>query len=362
MKINGIHHVSSIVGHAQRNLDQYAGVLGMRLVKKTLNFDDSSTYHFYYGNEDGSSNLLTTFPWNDAVDGKVGSGQVGITSLAVNVGTLDDWQARLNQFKLESTLSVKYGQKTLSFEDIDGLKYELVESDKLPNSKWEFNGVDKNHAIKGIERVTLFSRIPQTTIELFKTIFNYEVVSENDEAVLLQVSEDLGGTLEIIKEKVELGQQGVGTVHHLALSIDNGDEDAWVSKLQAAGYRPTEVKDRKYFRSIYFREKGGILIELATVKPGVLVDESEENLGSELLIPPHYEIIREEIEATIMPVTVREVDKLEGYGYRDMYEYNLLREKARLKEDLLALKNQKTLSAEDVYKISELKKAIIKVK
>ena len=145
-----------------------------------------------------------------------------------------------------------------------------------------------------------YFHIPQTTIELFKTIFNYEVVSENDEAVLLQVSEDLGGTLEIIKEKVELGQQGVGTVHHLALSIDNGDEDAWVSKLQAAGYRPTEVKDRKYFRSIYFREKGGILIELATVKPGVLVDESEENLGSELLIPPHYEIIREEIEATIM--------------------------------------------------------------
>lgn len=362
MKLHGIHHISSIVGHAQRNVDFYAGLLGMRLVKKTLNFDDSSTYHFYYGNENGSTNLLTTFPWNDAESGQIGGGQVGITSLAISPDSLDFWKQRLNDFKIEYHTEERFNVQRLAFEDMDGLLYELVASNEEPKSNWEFNGVDSNHAIKGIDSAYIYSRVPHATLSMLQDVFNYKIIDESFDAYLLAVDGGLGSRLELNKTTKDPSRQGVGTVHHIALGISNGDEEAWLEKLIAAGYRPTEIKERKYFRSIYFREKGGILIELATVGPGVLVDESEEELGKELLIPPHFEAIKDEIVDTLMPIEVREVTELIGYGYRDKYEFDLLRKKEKIKREILELKTKEDPTRTDLAKVEVLKKELLAVK
>ena len=189
-------------------------------------------------------------------------------------------------------------------------------------------------------------------------ILGFEVVQEDAEHSLLKVSDDFGGTVELVNKYQEIGKQGVGTVHHIAFKIENGSEEAWIKTLTDAGYRPTEVKDRKYFKSIYFRERGGILIELATEGPGFLVDESVEDLGSNLLIPPHYVFIEDEIRDTLMPIEVREIDKLESYGYRDRYEFEILRKKEAIKKEILALKQkqkEESLSEEEQTRLEDLK-------
>ena len=365
LKINGIHHISSIVGHAQRNVDFYAGVLGMRLVKKTINFDDSSTYHFYYGNEEGGPNLVTTFPWNDANDGEIGAGQVGVATYGVNEGTLDFWKERFDKFSIENFIYKKFNQKRLAFKDPDGLQLELIEMNSGENNKWEFNGVKENEAIKGVSSVNLFSRLPVETLKLLVNIFKYKIVDEDDESYLLEVNDNFSGTIELSKKETINGQMGVGMVHHIALSVNDNEIDAWRDKLILNGFRPTEVKERKYFRSIYFREKGGVLIELATVGPGVLVDESVEDLGTNLMIPPNFESITEEIEETMMPIEVREVDELVGYGYRDRYEFDILRKKEKIKAEILQLKvlqHENKLNLEQVERLDQLKKDLRNVK
>lgn len=361
LKVHGIHHVSSIVGHAQRNLDFYASVLGMRLVKKTINFDDSSTYHFYFSNHDASTPALTTFPWNDAESGKIGSGYVNTTSLAINKESFAFWQNRLDSFNIENYTYTRFNRKRIAFTDLDGLEIELVENDQALNSEWEYNGISKENAIKGIDSAILYSRTPQTTLKLLTDILGFELVDEDEENYLLKISDSIGGTIELAKKYNTLGKQGVGTVHHIAFSIDNDSGEAWISKLEEAGFKPTEVKDRKYFKSVYFREKGGILIELATFKPGMLVDESVEDLGSNLLIPPHFESIEEEIKETVMPIEVREVNELIGYGYRDRYEFEILRKKESIKKQILQLKNiqkSRDLSIEEVDELEDLKNSL----
>lgn len=361
LKVHGIHHVSSIVGHAQRNIDFYASVLGMRLVKKTINFDDSSTYHFYFGNHDASTPIFTTFPWNDATEGKNGSGYVNTTSLAINKDSFDFWQDRLDSFNIENYTYTRFNRRRIAFKDMDNLEIELVENDEIANSEWEYNGIVSEHAIKGIDSAILYSRTPHTTLALLTDILGFELIDEDEENYLLKSANGIGGTVELAKKYHTLGKQGVGTVHHIAFAIDDETGDAWVSKLENAGFRPTEVKDRKYFKSVYFREKGGILIELATFSPGMLVDESVENLGSTLLIPPHFESIEKEIKETVMPVEVREVNELIGYGYRDRYEFEILRKKEAIKREILKLKNlekQRDLTLDENKELKDLKDSL----
>lgn len=355
LKVKGIHHISSIVGHAQRNLDFYASILGMRLIKQTINFDDSSTFHFYYGNEAGDTPVVTTFPWNDAKEGHTGSGYVDTTILGVNKGTLDFWEERLNSFDVDSFRYTRFGIERLAFRDPDGLNLEIMETDFGKNNTWEFNKVDEKHAIKGINSAVLSSRVPNATMELLTNVLGFELISEDDEVTQLKISDRLGGTLEIMNKYQEIGKQGVGTVHHIAFAIENGSEAEWIKKLENAGYRPTEVKDRKYFKSIYFRERGGILIELATEGPGFLVDETLEDLGTHLLIPPHYVFIADEIKETLMPITVREIDKLQSYGYRDRYEFEILRKKEAIKKEILELKKKDELSDDEKERLESLK-------
>ena len=353
MKTEGIHHISSMVGHAQKNIDFYAGVLGYRLVKKTLNYDDKSMYHLYYGNETANSGLVTTFPMLDSEEGKVGGDQVGVACYGIRPESLDFWKERLQTFNIESLEYTRFGKKRLSFKDLDGLEIELISTDQGPENTWEFNGIDSNNALIGIERALIYSNQPEKTLELLTKTLGYTKVDEDEDNYLLEVNDGFGGKLELGRKAQERGKMGVGTVHHIAFAVKNEDIDAWKTKLEDDGYQPTEVKNRKYFKSLYFREAGGILIELATQGPGMSVDEDLVNLGQEFIIPEHF---KKDNHDNLMPLFVREVQELKGYGYRDAYEYELLAKKHKIIEKIKDLKAKEKLSEADENELKQLKK------
>lgn len=352
IKTHGIHHISSMVGHGQRNMDFYAGVLGQRLVKKTLNYDDKNMYHLYFGNKEASTGLITTFPMNDSNDGKVGSGQVAIASYGIRPNTFEFWKSRLSKFNIDFSEDRRFNKKRLSFKDLDGLQIELIETNKGPKNTWEFNGVDKDNAIVGIDSAVIYSAKPEKTLQLFSDVLGYQVVDSNSDNFLLKINDDLGGSLELAKEPQSRGIMGVGTVHHIAFAINNDEIYEWKSKLEENGYRPTEVKNRKYFQSLYFREDGGLLIELATKGPGMIVDEDVENLGKSLIIPEHY---KNDDHSHLMPLFVREVEELVGYGYRDRYEYEVLEKKHKITNRIKEIKSKDNISTEDRLEIEDLK-------
>ncbi len=307
IQTQGIHHISSMVGDAQENIDFYAGVLAYRLVKKTLNYEDKTMYHLYYGNNEGNTGLVTTFPMKHLKKGEVGSGQMGIASFGIRAASFDFWQERLDKFGLLTNEYSRFNTRRLTFRDLDGLKLEFIETDKGPKNTWAFNGVKEEQAIIGIERSILYSKKPEKTLHLLTNILGYELVDEDEEMYLLQVHNGFGGFLELVKEAPSRGIPGVGTVHHIALAVKNDEIEAWKLKLEEHGYRPTNVKNRKYFKSLYFREAGGILFELATEGPGILVDEDLETLGEAMIIPEHF---REEVLTDLEELTVREVKEL----------------------------------------------------
>lgn len=365
LKTTGIHHISSIVGHAQRNLDFYAGVLGTRLVKKTLNFDDKESYHLYYGNTNGSTGLITTFPWTDAVEGRVGDGQVGVASYAVPLASFPFWKERFEKFEIPHFEYTRFGKKRIGFKDPDGLELELIEGDYSHEQSWAFNGIKKEDAFIGIQSATLYSREPEKTLQMLVEVLGYEKVAEDEEMIRLVVSQDLGGAIEINKKRRQPGKMGIGAVHHIAFKVKESEIDAWRQKLIQAGHLPTEIKDRKYFKALYFRERGGILIELSTEGPGVLVDESLENLGETLLIPPHYLAEKEDIMANLMPLNLHSIDKMGEYGYRNRYEYEVLQKKNEVKnqiKQLKAIQKERELTQEEDRALQELRQQVVNIK
>ena len=331
IKTKGIHHISITAGHAQRNLDFYAGVLGFRLVKQTLNYDDYTMYHLYFGNHDASSNLYTTFPMKDAIDTPVMGAQVALTTFAVAPGTLNFWKQRLHEFGIKTYFYTQFNRQRLGFSDLDGLSLELVEFDTELQNQWAFNGVGSSEAISGIESAQLISADPDKTLKLLTDVLGYQLSMEDDQSYFLKIHSLLGGSLELSKYPTELGKRGMG-VHHIAFAVGNDELEAWYERLKTEGYHPTRIKNRKYFKSIYFREPGGILIELATEGPGMTIDESVEQLGQQLLIPEAYLDQADETINELMPLFVREVKELTGYGYRNRFEYELLREKGIKKQ------------------------------
>jgi glyoxalase family protein len=309
-KTKGIHHITAIVGHPQENVDFYAGVLGLRMVKKTVNFDDPGTYHFYFGNEGGEpGTIITFFPWDGAHQGRIGDGQVEVTSYAVPPGALNFWEKRLEHFGIAFAKKERFGEHVIALEDPHGLRLELVEREGGKPNTWEFSGVTSEVGIKGFAGATLLSGLPYKTGELLETM-GLEKAGEEGEYIRYRSIDEIGNIIDLKKEPSGIkGSMGVGTVHHIAWRAEN-DEDQlnWKSYIETNGFGVTPVQDRNYFKAIYFREYGDILFEIATDPPGFAHDESLETLGTELKLPEQYEQYRPRLEKILIPVSVRELD------------------------------------------------------
>jgi glyoxalase family protein len=306
----GIHHITAIVGHPQENVDFYAGVLGLRLVKQTVNFDDPGTYHLYFGDEGGKpGTIITFFPWANAYPGRIGDGQVGVTSYVVPKGAFGFWEQRFEKFKVLFTKRERFGEEYLEFDDPHGLHLEIVEREEGELNTWAFGGVTPEVAIKGFGGATLFSTQPSKTAELLEKVMGLEWVAKEGDFIRFRSSADIGNIIDLKSTPMGRGQMGVGTVHHIAWrAIDDEDQLDWQKYVAENGYGVTAVQDRNYFNAIYFREHGEILFEIATDPPGFAHDESVATMGQNLMLPQKYEQYRGQIERKLLPFKVRELD------------------------------------------------------
>ena len=311
MKTTGIHHVTAFVSDAQRNLDFYAGVLGLRLVKQTINFDAPDVYHFYFGDEQGSpGSIITFFPFAQGRKGRVGAGQVGITTYVIPKGTLPFWKERLAKFNISFEEVSRFSEDFLSFEDYDGLKLELVERDEGKSNTWSFGGVSCNQAIKGFGGVVLYSTNPQKTSETLEYVMGLEKVGTEGNIVRFKGTAELGNIIDVDFSSTTRGSGGSGTVHHIAWRAKDFEEhEAWRSHTMESGFEVTPIIDRQYFNAIYFREQGEILFEIATDPPGFTNDETLEDLGSWLQLPSWFEPHREEIKKHLPAIEVRVLEE-----------------------------------------------------
>ncbi|RWS45075.1 ring-cleaving dioxygenase [Bacillus mycoides] len=307
--IMGIHHITAIVGHPQENVDFYAGVLGLRLVKKTVNFDDSGTYHLYFGDEGGKpGTIMTFFPWAGASQGKIGDGQVGVTSYVVPKGAMKFWKKRLESFNIPFTVKERFSEEYLEFDDPHGLHLEIVEREEGEVNTWTFGGVTPEVAIKGFGGATLLSTHPDKTAALLENILGLELIGKEGDFARFRSSAELGNVIDLKLTQIGHGTMGVGTVHHIAWRAkDNQDQLEWQKYVEENGYGVTPVRDRNYFNAIYFREHGGILFEIATDPPGFARDESEATMGEKLMLPGQFEQFRGQIEQRLLPFEVREL-------------------------------------------------------
>ena len=309
-KTMGIHHITAIVGHPQENVDFYAGVLGLRLVKQTVNFDDPGTYHLYFGNEGGKpGTIITFFPWAGARQGVIGDGQVGVTSYVVPRGAMEFWENRLEKFNVSYTKMERFGEQYLEFDDPHGLHLEIVEREEGEINTWTFGDVTPDVAIKGFGGATLLSAQPNETAELLEKVMGLELVGKEGDFARYRATADIGNIIDLKLTPIGRGQMGVGTVHHIAWrAIDDQDQLDWQKYVAANGYGVTSVRDRNYFNAIYFREHGEILFEIATDPPGFAHDESQATMGEKLMLPEQYETHREQIKRVLLPFEVRELD------------------------------------------------------
>ncbi|MGG1366553.1 ring-cleaving dioxygenase [Priestia megaterium] len=309
-KTAGIHHITAIVGHPQENVDFYAGVLGLRLVKQTVNFDDPGTYHLYFGNKGGKpGTIITFFPWANARQGKIGDGQVGVTSYVVPKGAMGFWEQRLAKFGVPATKMERFGAQYLEFDDPHGLHLELVEREEGENNTWQVGEINSDVAIKGFGGATLLSVKPHETAQLLENVMGLQKVGQEGDFIRFQSSADIGNVIDLKLTTIGRGQMGVGTVHHIAWRAkDDEDQLEWQKYVADSGYGVTAVRDRNYFNAIYFKEHGEILFEIATDPPGFAHDESLETMGEKLMLPEQYETHRDQIEKALIPFEVRELD------------------------------------------------------
>ncbi|MGG4450271.1 ring-cleaving dioxygenase [Brevibacillus porteri] len=310
MKTMGIHHITAIVGHPQENVDFYAGVLGLHLVKQTVNFDDPGTYHLYFGNESGKpGTIITFFPWPGARQGVIGGGQVGVTSYVVPKGAMDFWEKRLEKFQIPFVKMERFGEQYLQFDDPHGLHLEIVEREEGKANTWNFGEITSAFAIKGFGGATLLSIRPEKTGELLEKVMGLQMIGTEGDFIRFRSTADIGNVIDLKLSPMARGAMGVGTVHHIAWrALHDQDQLVWKNYVEAHGYGVTPVQDRNYFNAIYFREHGEILFEIATDPPGFAHDESHDTMGEKLMLPEQYEPHREQIERVLLPFQVRELD------------------------------------------------------
>jgi glyoxalase family protein len=306
--INGIHHVTAIASNPQRNLDFYTQVLGLRLVKLTVNFDAPDTYHFYLADGSGSpGTILTFFPWPDARRGTHGTGQATMLAFSTPAGALGYWHDRLKSQGLTvSTPFRRFDEEGFAFQDPDGLQLELVAG--YPGSDpevevWQAGPVPAEMALRGFHGITLLEEGFEATAELLTGVFNFYQTHEARNRVRFEApSGQPGRKIDLISlPSAPAGRMGAGTVHHVAWrAADDAQQLSWRDTLIEKGLNVTQVLDRQYFHSIYFREPGGVLFEIATDPPGFTTDESIDCLGTSLKLPPWLEARRLEI-ARLLP-------------------------------------------------------------
>ncbi|WP_085993563.1 ring-cleaving dioxygenase [Oceanobacillus senegalensis] len=306
-KTAGIHHISAIVGHPQENVDFYASVLGLRLIKKTINFDDPETYHLYFGDDMGNpGTIITFFPWAGGQKGRIGDGQVGVTSYAVPKGSLGFWENRLKKYEIVYTKESRFGETYLQFDDAHGLHLELVEREEGKQNPWTFSDITPELAIKGFAGAVLYSSKPEETTQLLEEKMGLEKVATEGDFTRFRSYGEIGNIIDVKITPGIRGLMGVGTVHHIAWRAkDDADQLEWQSYLRENNYGVTPVKDRNYFNAIYFREHGEILFEIATDPPGFSIDEPYEKLGQELKLPKQYEKFRTYLENSLFPIEIK---------------------------------------------------------
>ena len=303
----GIHHVTAIAGESQRNVDFYVGLLGLRMVKKTVNFDDPETYHLYYGDGNGSpGSIMTFFPWSNAPAGLQGTGQLTTTSFSIPESSLGYWTDRLIDHGVRfEKLSQRFDDTVVSFTDPEGMKLELIASATDGRRPWEEGPIPAEHAVRGFHHVTLSERDLERTTKLMTETLGFRQIEEGDGRHRFEAGDGgPGNVVDVVDDSDESrGRMGVGTVHHVAFRANDDEHQLEIRETVAGlGYNVTPVLDRNYFYSIYFREPGGVLFEIATDPPGFTADEDLEELGTHLKLPPWLEFQRERIEEALPPL------------------------------------------------------------
>lgn len=296
--ISGIHHVTAISGAPQPNFDFFSGVLGQKLVKKTVNFDDPGTYHLYYGDAAGSpGTILTFFPFVDAGPGRAGPGMASAYAYAIPTADFDRITDDLAVRGLVTAgTGLRFGERMVTLRDADGAPVELIESAQAQD-------------VHGFHSVTLWERDPDRTLRLLTDVFGYQHVGTEQDGVterhrLSLPGAERGRMIDVIRVAgAQPGRQGAGTIHHVAFRAkDDAEQQQWIETLAQAGHRTTGVTDRQYFNAIYFREPGGVLFEIATDPPGFAIDEPADQLGQALKLPAQYEPMRSRIERVLPPL------------------------------------------------------------
>ncbi len=309
---SGIHHVTAIASDPQANADFYLNALGMRMVKRTVNFDSPETYHFYYGDRAGNpGTIMTFFPWPDAPKGRLGAGQATTTTFSVPEGSLGWWADHLSALNVPITRpSEREEEDVLTLRDPDGLVIELAASaDFHDTDPWDGGVVPTEHAIRGIRAVTLTEHDADATALMLGDQLGFHLHSEDGNRMRFRTNDTgdgVGTIVDVLADpKAERGMVAAGTVHHVAYRApDTPVQESWRQRLEEDGVGVTEIRDRTYFTSIYFREPGGVLLEIATDGPGFDYDEPLLELGRSLKLPPWLEPSHEQIAAALPRVEV----------------------------------------------------------
>jgi glyoxalase family protein len=307
--ITGIHHITALADEPQRNIDFYTGVLGLRLVKKTVNFDAPEVYHFYYGNELGQpGTILTFFPYEKIQKGRHGKGMLNRTTFSVPTSSLEYWENRFKKFNLDyKEFEQRFDSEiVLYFEDPDGLGLELIFNDKDMRTGFTYGRIPVEHSIKGFYNAEIWEEGYERTAGLLTEKMDHKLIAEKGNRFRFSATDVPGSYIDILCLPDSLrGLGGGGTVHHIAFATPDVDTQLEVrKKLTERTLNPTPVIDRQYFKSVYFREPGGVLFEIATLAPGFAIDEDSDHLGEQLKLPPQYEKYRDEIQKVLKPVSV----------------------------------------------------------
>jgi len=304
-KILGLHHITAIAGDAQRNYNFYTKVLGLRLVKKTVNFDAPGTYHFYFGNETGApGTILTFFPWEGIRKGSRGTGMATEIGYSVPKGSLEFWTKHFDEFKVKhQSVNERFGEEYLEFEDPDGLLLNLIVSNTQDNRMpWTTEAVKEDVATKGFHNIVLTVRNSEHTAKVLTDIFGYELLTqEGNRFRFITDAVETANIVDIVEEpNGERGINAGGTNHHVAFRVkDDNILMEFREKIRRSGFDITEKIDRNYFYSLYFHERGGILFEVASDNPGFAIDESVSELGTHLMLPSQYEGSRKKIQEVL---------------------------------------------------------------